>query len=133
MALGRKTGGRQRGTPNRATARKAAEIAGSGETPLEYLLRVMRDDAQKPEDRITAAKAAAPYVHPRLSAVELSGGFDVGEADFSLPDGTDIRAMSDEQLMAYLAACAREEYRPADDPVTGGEEAGPEEAGGPLG
>lgn len=46
MAIGRKTGGRQKGTPNKATSAASinAEIAASGELPLEYMLRVMRDE-----------------------------------------------------------------------------------------
>jgi hypothetical protein len=44
MAKGFKTGGRKGGTPNKAPARKAAEIAESGLTPLEYLLNVLRDE-----------------------------------------------------------------------------------------
>ena len=46
-----KTGGRKKGSLNRATAAKAAqvpamaaEIAVTGDTPLDYLLRVMRND-----------------------------------------------------------------------------------------
>lgn len=73
MAKGRKTGGRTKGTPNRATAEKAAAIEASGLTPLDYMLSVMRDESLMPPLRLDAAKAAAQYVHPRLSAVELSG------------------------------------------------------------
>lgn len=75
MAQGRKTGGRTKGTPNRATAARQQEVAESGLTPLDFMLQVMRDE-DKPEDfRLEAAKAAAPFVHPKLSAVtaEVSG------------------------------------------------------------
>jgi hypothetical protein len=68
-----KVGGRQKGTPNRATAAKAAAIAASGLTPLDYLLSVMRDDKLPNEERRDAAKAAAPYVHPKLASVEHTG------------------------------------------------------------
>jgi len=70
MAQGRKTGGRQVGTPNRATAAKAAEVEASGLTPLDYMLLVMRDESRDPGDRFDAAKAAAPYVHPRLASLD---------------------------------------------------------------
>lgn len=73
MALGQKTGGRQKGTPNKATAAKVQEIAATGETPLDYMLRIMRDNLLDYELRFEAAKAAAPYVHPKLSAVEHTG------------------------------------------------------------
>jgi hypothetical protein len=68
-----KTGGRQKGTGNKATAEREATIAASGLTPLDYMLSVMRDIAADEAKRLDAAKAAAPYVHPRLSAMELSG------------------------------------------------------------
>ena len=45
----------------------------SGETPLEYMLRIMRDEAAESTRRNDMAKAAAPYLHPRLSSVEHTG------------------------------------------------------------
>lgn len=77
MAAGKKTGGRIKGVPNRATAAKVAEIEASGLTPLQFMLTVMRDE-QKPFDvRLDAAKSAAPYIHPKLAAIEHSGGLDI--------------------------------------------------------
>lgn len=67
-----KTGGRKKGTPNKATAAKAAQIAASGQTPLDYLLEVMRNTRNVLSVRVDAAKAAAPYVHPKLQAIEHS-------------------------------------------------------------
>ena len=67
---GERRGGRRKGTPNKDNAARAAEIAASGETPLEYMIRTMRDPAAKYERRDWAAGAAAPYVHPRLSQIE---------------------------------------------------------------
>ena len=64
---------RKAGTPNKATSATAAAIAASGPTPLDYMLSVLRDEAREPAIRLEAAKAAAPYVHPRLSAVAHSG------------------------------------------------------------
>jgi hypothetical protein len=69
MATGKKTGGRRKGTPNRRTAEMRAEIAASGEMPLAYMMRVMRDPTTEPHRRDAMAKAAAPYVHPTLAAV----------------------------------------------------------------
>ena len=69
----RKTGGRMKGTPNKATAAKAAAIAETGLTPLDYMLQVMRDPLAEPARRLDAAKAAAPFVHPRLNSIEHSG------------------------------------------------------------
>lgn len=73
MALGHKTGGRQKGSQNKATAAKAAEVAASGLTPLDYMLQAMRDEEVDPVRRDDMAKAAAPYVHPKLAAIEHTG------------------------------------------------------------
>jgi hypothetical protein len=74
MTKGFKTGGRRKGTPNRVTAATAAAIAASGLTPLDYMLGVLRDASAAPELRMAAAKASAPYCHPRLAATILIDG-----------------------------------------------------------
>lgn len=73
MATGKKTGGRQKGVPNKASAAKAKEVAASGLTPLDWMLSVLRDTTVEFDRRDDMAKAAAPYVHPRLAATELTG------------------------------------------------------------
>lgn len=75
---GTRIGGRQKGTPNKATAAKQAEIAASGLTPLEFMLNVMRDESAEQPIRLDAAKAAAPYVHPKLSNIDARIEGDVG-------------------------------------------------------
>lgn len=69
---GTRVGGRQKGTPNRLTLAKAQEVAASGLTPLEFMLSVLRDEQQETGARFEAAKAAAPYVHPRLANIEAN-------------------------------------------------------------
>jgi len=64
--------GRKPGTPNRFTAELQAAVAASGETPLDYMLRVMRDPAADAAQRDEMAKAAAPYVHAKLAAVDAT-------------------------------------------------------------
>jgi hypothetical protein len=83
MAQGRKTGGRQKGVPNKATAAKAAEIEASGLTPLDFMLSVLRDERNDLETRFKAAHGAAPYVHPRLSAIDatIDGGLRIEIVD----------------------------------------------------
>lgn len=71
MARGAKTGGRVKGTPNKTTKAREEIIAKAGVTPLAFMLEVMQDDSQAPDVRLFAAKAAAPYVHPRLSSSEV--------------------------------------------------------------
>jgi len=83
MARGgkRDNAGRKKGVPNKASAERQAEIAASGITPLEYMLTVLRDETKPIETRMDAAKAAAPFVHPKLAAVELSGGLSLNHED----------------------------------------------------
>ncbi len=59
-----------RGTKN---ANRKAGAAASGLTPLDYMLRILRDEAATPEERRWAAQHAAPYVHPRMANVEHTG------------------------------------------------------------
>lgn len=91
MTVGRKkgtpkTGGRKKGSVNKATplVREAVlKATAAGITPLEYMLHLMREEPPEGADpvvkvsmrvmRFEAAKAAAPYVHPRLTAVEHTG------------------------------------------------------------
>ena len=78
MALGRKTGGRKIGSKNKknkllASAIQQAAMVGDAETPLEHMLRVMRNTAASDELRLMAAKSAAPFVHRQLKSVEQTG------------------------------------------------------------
>jgi hypothetical protein len=101
MARGRKTGGRQKGSRNKVMKAREAEIAASGQTPLEAMLDNMRfcheaaaailrkliaRETPLPDDfsefsqllkfrqiAQDAAKDAAPYCHPRLTSVEHKG------------------------------------------------------------
>jgi hypothetical protein len=70
MARGRKTGGRQKGARNRATEEARAAAAATGTLPLDYMLSVMRDSAADHKRRDAMAMAAAPYLHPRLTAID---------------------------------------------------------------
>src|ERR1700730_309971 len=72
---GERRGGRKKGTPNKATTAAAirAEVAASGEIPLDYMLRVMRDETADPARRDAMAKAAAPYVHHSLASIRHGG------------------------------------------------------------
>ena len=42
-------------------------------SPLDYLLLILRDEGQPQSARVEAAKAAAPYLHPRLAQVAHGG------------------------------------------------------------
>jgi hypothetical protein len=78
-------GGRPRGAKSVVTE-EAIKRAGEGETPLEYMLRVMRDSSQESDRRDKMAIGAAPYMHAK--AVEVSG-----------PDGGDLKMVTKIQLV----------------------------------
>ena len=63
--------GRPKGSKNKATLEVQRKVAESGLTPLEYMLREMRDENNDPKHRAYMAQAAAPYVHPKLANVEV--------------------------------------------------------------
>lgn len=57
----------------RAAIKERVEaVKREGETPLEVLLRIMRTSADE-ATVIDCAKAAAPFLHRRLAAVEHTG------------------------------------------------------------
>jgi hypothetical protein len=56
---------KQRSSRERAV-NLAAEIAGA-DTPLDVLLRMMRDPAISSRERIDIAKICLPFVHPRIA------------------------------------------------------------------
>jgi hypothetical protein len=83
MARGHKTGGRQKGTPNKATVRLAAKLAEAAEQaiadlshseiasmlPMDVMNYAMRLELQGGRWRLAAsiAEKAAPYVHPKMA------------------------------------------------------------------
>lgn len=104
MAKGQKTGGRKKGTGNKASSERLRKIAESGLTPLDYMLTILRSD-MPPElkeriekdkldaevisavagwhaQRFEAAKASAPYVHPKLQTTTVK-----------VPDGVEVRVI----------------------------------------
>lgn len=71
---GKRTGaGRKPGAVTSKTRQVAEKAIEAGVTPLDFMLSVMRDEKADQKERFEAAKAAAPYVHARLAAVEVNG------------------------------------------------------------
>ena len=64
---------------NRFSRDLLEKAAQSGQLPVDYMLEVMRDQSLDTRLRIDAAKAAAPYVHQKLSAISV---------DLTTPDVT---------------------------------------------
>jgi hypothetical protein len=87
--------GRPKGSKTRYSTRLQRQMLNSDSpTPLEYLVSVYTDEDNPPNVRLDAAKAAAPYVHPRLSAVEVS----------SHKPNRDISAIPTAELLAIINA-----------------------------
>jgi hypothetical protein len=98
--------GRKKGSPNKRTAETQKAVEESGVTPLEYMLTIMRTEPTvelEPKDwlaavtlRFEAAKAAAPYVHAKLSSVEMNANVTHQTLDQELAalNGADLDAES---------------------------------------
>ena len=70
--------GRKPGTLNSKTREIAEKCAQLGATPLEVMVEAylkLKEEGRL-EDAAKIAKDAAPYMHPRLNNVELSGDAD---------------------------------------------------------
>jgi hypothetical protein len=68
--------GRKPGSKTKKTMDIALAAAAAGESPLEFMLRLMRDPAVDDDRRADMAKSAAPYCHSRLNATTLTGKDD---------------------------------------------------------
>ena len=117
MKGGKREGaGRKPGVSNQRT-RELIALAGQGIAPVTYLLTIVTDETKGERERIEAAKAAAPYVHPkpaplgeivtiRLPSVDTAEGtfkaatailVALSEGAISLAAGRDLMAMIDMQ------------------------------------
>lgn len=70
MALGRKTGGRTKGTPNKATADLVERLTALDCDPIEGMAQIAMDMANPPELRGRMYAELAQYVFPKRRAVE---------------------------------------------------------------
>jgi hypothetical protein len=62
----RKGAGKKPGSRAKKTVALLEAVKASGETPLEYMLRIMRDENADAARRDEMAKGAAPYVHSKM-------------------------------------------------------------------
>src|SRR5262245_60946073 len=91
--------GRPRGSLNKRTRTLLEAAEAGGEMPLDFLLRLMRDPHSPIARRLEAARAAAPFLHPKLSAIDAklssvagdpSTESDTIRIEFVLPSQTQI-------------------------------------------
>jgi hypothetical protein len=69
----KKTGGRQKGTPNKSNAERAkliAQLKVDGKDPLSFFSSILKNEAVPLDLRFAAAKELAPYAHPKLASIE---------------------------------------------------------------
>jgi hypothetical protein len=90
MARGgkRENAGRKPGSVPSVTAYVRRKALASGVSPLEYMLRVMRNTKADERRRDEMAKAAAPFVHAKLASMEHKGS--VGTYDLTKVDHADL-------------------------------------------
>ena len=86
--------GRPKGALNQFSMKKAREIVESGITPVDFLVGVVRDEEADIKLRIEAARAAAPYVHPRLSTTELDLTTRSDKPEWELSDEDLLKVVS---------------------------------------
>jgi hypothetical protein len=67
--------GRKPGSRNKRNLEIERAVAATGKTPLEVMLEAMRSyyEAGDFDKAVAFAKDAAPYVHPRMAAIEVGG------------------------------------------------------------
>lgn len=72
MALGKKTGGRTKGTPNKRTADVIDRLERLGCDPLEGLARIAMDPESPPELRGRLYAELLQYVAPKRRALDVN-------------------------------------------------------------
>jgi len=109
-------------TPHRRARRKNGEHPAASEpppylTPLDFVLRIMRDETQSPALRAGVAKAAMPYLHRR------AGGDTPPDDEPEEPPKSP--PMSDLELARRIAHILGRAQTPAGNPVEKPANAGP--------
>lgn len=72
----RPNSGRKKGSASKSNEEARLRAAATGELPLDYMLKIMRDPEMDHTRRDDMAKASAPFVHSKLSSVDLSASVD---------------------------------------------------------
>lgn len=102
----RQGAGRKPGTPNRRSVEVLERALAEGQTPVEYMLAILRDDTADAGDRRWAAEKAAPYVHPRPAPLQRNITIDLPDLD----KATNLAAAT----LAIVKATAQGQISPAE-------------------
>jgi len=117
MALGRKTGGRVAGTPNKRTAEVMGRLEALGCDPIEGMARIAMDESNVPELRGRMFAELAQYVTSKRKAVEHSAGDGTASVTFSWMNSEDVRSLPTTELVnAVLQRVAEGDVPAADVP-----------------
>jgi hypothetical protein len=116
---GERRGGRQRGTPNKATIAKAAALKRASSdpnvTPLQFLLGIMRDDDAPTDLRVRVAQIAAPLVHEKpgkasSNAAGVNQTMGQNEPAINLSQAKTLR-----DIERRLSTLSRKRYAPSEN------------------
>lgn len=91
----KKTGGRVKGTPNKATQAVADKLKEMGAEPIETLANIMNRAFEEGDFELAfkAARELAQYVAPKRKAIEI-------DADITIHD--EIEELTDEELLQEM-------------------------------
>jgi hypothetical protein len=94
MAEGRKTGGRQKGTPNKATQDVVVRLKELGCDPIAGMATLALDPNNSAELRGRMYSELAQYVAPKRKAVEIAAdvGTVAGFVVYGVPEAEDMAA-----------------------------------------
>ena len=98
--------GRPAGSINKRHAEILAEALAAGDTPAEYMLKVMRDEEADPKRRDWAAEKLAPFLHPRPAPMER-------RVEIELPSTATVDGIN-AALDTIIQAMGRGELSPAE-------------------
>jgi hypothetical protein len=73
VPLGRKYGGRKKGTPNRKTQEISELLESLGHNPIEAMVKIANNPKASLELRGRMNAELAQYVYPKRKAVEVAG------------------------------------------------------------
>jgi len=104
MAFGRKTGGREAGTPNRRTVEVQERLEALGCDPIVGMARIAMDPATPLELQARMYAERAPYCYPKRKAIEYSAADDAGVIVIRWAEGMPPKDLTDEELNALIAA-----------------------------
>ena len=104
MTFGRKTGGREAGTPNRRTVEAQERLEALNCDPIEGMARIAMDPATPRELKARMFAELAPYRYPKRKAIEYSAADDGNVIVIRWAEGMSPKDLTDEELSALIVS-----------------------------